>query len=77
MCLDSSVSFQCFMWFHKDAVISISFCEVSCQSYVSLSRHSGCDSSLIHNFVFRGDSGLSFCNCIVSRVLLLMMTCNW
>ena len=50
ICLDSSVSF-CFFWFRKDAVISISFCEVICQSYVSLSRHFGCDGSLIHNFV--------------------------
>ena len=32
-------------------MISISFFEVSCQSYVSLSCYAGCDSRLIYNVV--------------------------
>ena len=32
-------------------MISISFFEVSCQSYLSLSRYAGCDSSLLYNVV--------------------------
>ena len=32
-------------------LISISFFEVSCQSYVSFNRYAGCDSSLLYNVV--------------------------
>ena len=35
-------------------MVSVSFFEVSCQSYVRFSRCVGCDSRLVYNVVFEG-----------------------
>ena len=47
MCVDSCL--VSFLLVSECSVISISFFEVSCQSYVSFSRCAGCDSRLVYN----------------------------